>query len=136
MGREDAVQEGKRDYEERSAEWSPIRTLLVSAPILLRALKQIDSLCLRSVAPAAMHCAAIVRNATDGLADNEPTSQASPVPDNVAAERVYLEAAGKIVDCIRYANEASGWHAFEIRFRTARFSLSSLYRVSSFRCVI
>jgi hypothetical protein len=118
---EDAVQEGKRDYEERSAEGSAIRPLLVSAPTLLRALKEIASLCLGSVAPTGMHCAAIVRNAMDGLADNEPTSQASPVPDNVAAERVYLEAAGKIVDSIRYADEASGWHAFEIRFTDGTF---------------
>jgi hypothetical protein len=73
---EDAVQEGKRDYEERSAEWSAIRPLLVSAPTLLRALKEIASLCLGSFAPTAMHRAAIVRNAMDGLADNTPLREA------------------------------------------------------------
>jgi hypothetical protein len=66
---EDAVQGGKpdEDYEERSAEWPIIRPLLVFAPTLLRALKDIASLCRGSAAPMALHCAGIIRSATDGL---------------------------------------------------------------------
>jgi hypothetical protein len=120
---EDAVQEGRpdEDYEQRSAEWAVIRPLLVFAPTLLRALKDIASLCRGSAAPMALHCAAIVRSAMDGLVGDERTSQASSAPENVSAERVYLEASGKIVDSIRYAAEASGWPAFEVRFTDGTF---------------
>jgi hypothetical protein len=52
----------------------------------------------------------------DGLVDCELTSQPSSAPDNALAARAYPEAAGKIVDSIRYAEEESGWHAFEVRF--------------------
>jgi hypothetical protein len=40
---EDAVQGGKpdEDYEQRSTEWKVIRTLLVSAPAMLKGLKEI-----------------------------------------------------------------------------------------------
>jgi hypothetical protein len=133
---QDALQGGKRDFEERSAEWSAIRPLLVSAPRLLRALKEIA---LSVLAPSHQRrciCAAIVRNATDGLADNEPASQASPVPDNIAAERVYLEAAGKSsIPSVTRTKQADGAPS-KSDSRTARFSLSSLYRGSGFRCVI
>lgn len=120
---EDAVQRGKRDrdYEERSAEWSAIRPLLTSAPTLLRALKQIASVCRGSAAPMAVHCGAVVRIAVDGLVGDEPTSPLPSTPDEIAAGRVYLEAAGKIVDSIRYAEEASGWQGFEIRFKDGTF---------------
>ncbi|MDW5266153.1 MULTISPECIES: hypothetical protein [Acidobacteriaceae] len=66
---EDAFQGGRRDrdYEERSAEWSAIRPLLMSAPTLLRALKQIASVCRGSAAPMAVHCGAVVRAAVDEL---------------------------------------------------------------------
>jgi hypothetical protein len=120
---EDAVQGGQpdEDYEQRSTEWKAIRPLLVSAPALLRALKQIASFCRGSAAPMAVRCTALVRTAMDGLVDDEPTSQPSSAPDNARAGRVYLESAGKIVDSIRYADEASGWHAFEIRFTDGTF---------------
>jgi hypothetical protein len=68
---EDAVKGGQRDedYEERLAEWSAIRPLLASAPALLRALKQIASVCRGSAAPMAIRCAAIVQSAVDGLVE-------------------------------------------------------------------
>ena len=120
---EDAVQGGKpdEDYKQRFAEWSVIRPLLVSAPTLLRALKDIASLCRGSAAPMALHCASIVRSATDGLVGEERMSRISSAQEKVSAERVYLEASGKIVDSIRYAEEAGGWPAFEVRFTDGTF---------------
>jgi hypothetical protein len=120
---EDAVQGGKpdEDYEERSSEWKIMRPLLVAAPKLFRALKEIASLCRGSAAPMALHCAGIIRSSTDGLVSDERISQTSSVPQNASAERAYLEASGKIVDSIRYAEEASGWPAFEVRFTDGTF---------------
>jgi hypothetical protein len=44
---EDAVQGGKpdEDYEQRSTEWKVIRPLLVSAPVMLKGLKEIAHFC-------------------------------------------------------------------------------------------
>ena len=74
---EDAVQgsELDLDYEQRSAEWSAIRPLLVSAPPLLGALKQIASVCRGSAAPMAVRCAAIVQDVVAGLVEDDLTSQ-------------------------------------------------------------
>jgi hypothetical protein len=115
---EDAVKGGQRDgdYEERSAESSAIRPLLVSAPVLLRALKRIASVCRGSAAPMAVRCATIVQAAMAGLVEDDLTSQPASAPDEVTSGRAYPEAAGKIVDSIRYSMEAGGWHAFEVRF--------------------
>lgn len=115
---EDAVQGGKQDedYEQRSTEWKAVRPLLVAAPTLLHALKEIALLCRDSVAPTAVHCSQIAQRATRGLVDDAPASQAPLEPRGTPAARLYPEAAGKIVDSIRYAEEASGWRAFEIRF--------------------
>ena len=52
---------------------------------------------------------------------DEPTSPPPSSPNKIPARRVYLEAAGKIVDSIHYAEEESGWQAFEIRFRDGTF---------------
>jgi hypothetical protein len=115
---EDAVQgsEPDLDYKQRSAEWSAIRPLLVSAPALFRALKQIASICRGSVAPMAVRCAAIVQTAVDGLVEEEMKPQPLSASDVALSGRAYPEAAGKIVDSVRYVVEASGWHAFEVRF--------------------
>jgi hypothetical protein len=120
---EDAVQKGEPglDYEQRSAEWSAIRPLLVSAPALFRALKQIASICRGSVAPMAVRCAAIVQAAVDGLVEEEMKPQPLSASDAALSGRAYPEAAGKIVDSIRYVDEASGWSAFEIRFKDDTF---------------
>jgi len=115
---ENAVQGGEPDldHEQRSAEWSAIRPLLVSAPALLRALKQIASVCRGSAAPMAVRCAAIVQAGVAGLVEDDLTSQPPSVSDPALSGRAYPEAAGKIVDSIRYSMEAGGWHAFEVRF--------------------
>jgi hypothetical protein len=120
---EDAVQGGEPDldYKQRSAEWSAIRPLLVSAPALLRTLKQIASVCRGSTAPMAVLCAAIVQAALAGLVEDDLTSQPPSNPDEARSERAYPEAAGKIVDSIRYVDETSGWPAFEIRFKDDTF---------------
>ena len=120
---EDAVREGKsdEDYEQRSAEWSVVRPLLVFAPTLFRALKDIASLCRGSAAPMALHCAEIVRSATDGLVGDAGTSQNPSAQASVSAESIYLEASGKIVEFIRYKDHADGWPAFEVRFTDGTF---------------
>ncbi|WP_263359917.1 hypothetical protein [Acidicapsa ligni] len=66
---EDAVQEGKRDedYEQRSAEWSAIRPLLISAPALLKGLKEIAICCEGSPDQIAICCVEIARTAMAGL---------------------------------------------------------------------
>jgi hypothetical protein len=73
---EDTVKVGQRDedYEER------FRPLLVSAPALLRALKQIASVCRGSAAPMAARCAAIVQAAVAGLAEDDLTVSAPFAP--------------------------------------------------------
>ena len=64
---EDAVQRGKpdEDYEQRSTEWKVIRPLLVSAPMLVKGLKEIAYICQGSSDPVAICCAALARTALD-----------------------------------------------------------------------
>ena len=66
---EDLVQLGKPDaeYEERLAEWTRLRPLLVSAPELLGGLKQIAGICHGSSEPMAIRCGVIARAALDTL---------------------------------------------------------------------
>ena len=40
---------------------------------------------------------------------------------NVAHSLLYEEATGKTVDFIRYAEQSSGWPAFEVRFTDGTF---------------
>jgi hypothetical protein len=72
---EDAVQEGKpnEDYEQRSTEWKVIRRLLVSAPALLKGLKEIVHIYQGSSDPVAICCAALARTALDGFLIAEGT---------------------------------------------------------------
>ena len=42
--------------------------------------------------------------------------ESSAAPGKAAHGSLYSEAAGKIVDYIRYADQSGGWPAFEIRF--------------------
>jgi hypothetical protein len=66
---EDAVQGGKpdEDYEQRSTEWKVIRPFLVSAPAMLKGLKEIAHICQGSSDPMAICCAALARTALDGF---------------------------------------------------------------------
>jgi hypothetical protein len=66
---EDAVQGGKpdEDYEQRSTVWKVIRTLLVSAPAMLKGLKEIAQFSQGSSDPIALCCAAVARTALDGF---------------------------------------------------------------------
>ena len=66
---EDAVQNGKRDpdYEERMAEWTALRPILLASPKFLRGLEEIIGSCDTSSAPVAKRCEAIARRAIDAL---------------------------------------------------------------------
>jgi hypothetical protein len=66
---EDAVQGGKpdEDYEQRSTEWKVIRPLLVSAPTMLKGLKEIAQFSQGSSDPIELCCAAVARTALDGF---------------------------------------------------------------------
>jgi hypothetical protein len=72
---EDAVQGVKPDegYEQRSAEWVTIRPLLLSAPAMLKGLKEIVYFCQGSHDPAAIRCAVLARTAMDGFLNKEGT---------------------------------------------------------------
>jgi hypothetical protein len=72
---EDAVQGGKpdEDYEQRSTEWKVIRPLLVSAPVMLKGLKEIAHFCQNSSDPVAIWCAALAQTALDGFLIAEGT---------------------------------------------------------------
>src|SRR5258708_37626811 len=72
---EDAVQGGKPDeyYEQRSTEWKAIRPLLLSAPAMLKELKEIAHICQGSSDPVALCCAALARTALDGFLIAEGT---------------------------------------------------------------
>jgi hypothetical protein len=73
---EDAVQTGNRDaeYEERKAEWSAVRPLLLSAPALLKGLEAIATFCHGSSNQEARHCEALAR---ESLAEVETTTSVS-----------------------------------------------------------
>ena len=45
--------------------------------------------------------------------------ESSPAPRNTGL--LYEEATGKTVDFIRYAEQSSGWPAFEVRFTDGTF---------------
>ena len=45
--------------------------------------------------------------------------KSSPAPRNTSL--LYEEATGKTVDLIRYAEQSSGWPAFEVRFTDGTF---------------
>lgn len=64
---EDAVQAGKpdEDYEQRSKEWMAIRPLLISAPAMLKGLKEIAHFSQGSSNPIAMRCAAVARTSLE-----------------------------------------------------------------------
>jgi hypothetical protein len=72
---EDAVQGGKpdEDYEQRSMEWKVIRPLLVSAPVMLKGLKEIAHFCQNSSDPVVICCAAFARTALVGFLIAEGT---------------------------------------------------------------
>jgi hypothetical protein len=72
---EDAFQEGKpdEDYEQRSTEWKVVRPLLLSAPAMLKELKEIAHICQGSSDPLAICCAALARTALDGFLIAEGT---------------------------------------------------------------
>jgi|HubBroStandDraft_6_1064221.scaffolds.fasta_scaffold3689448_1 hypothetical protein len=72
---EDAVQGGKpdEDYEQRSTEWKVIRPLLVSAPVMLKGLKEIAHFCQNSSDPVVISCAALARTALVGFLISEGT---------------------------------------------------------------
>ena len=59
--------------------------------------------------------------------------ESSPAPRNTGL--LYEEATGKTVDFIRYAEQSSGWPAFEVRSQTGHSFSSSLFRRSSFEFV-
>jgi hypothetical protein len=64
---EDAVQGGKpdEDYEQRSTEWKAIRPLLLSAPAMLKGLKEIAHICQGSSDPIGIRCKAVARTALE-----------------------------------------------------------------------
>jgi len=66
---EDAVQGGKpdEDYEQRSTEWKAIRPLLLSAPAMLKGLKEIAHISPGSSDPIAIRCKAVARTALEEL---------------------------------------------------------------------
>lgn len=66
---EDAVQDGKRDpdYEERMAEWTALRPVLLASPKFLQALLEIINSCDGSSDPVAKRCETIARRAIDSL---------------------------------------------------------------------
>ena len=72
---EDAVQGGKpdEDYERRSTEWKVIRPLLVSAPVMLKGLKEIAHFCQNSSDPVVISCATLARTALAGFLISEGT---------------------------------------------------------------
>jgi hypothetical protein len=72
---EDAVQGGKpdEDYEQRSMEWKVIRPLLVSAPVMLKGLKEIAHFFQNSSDPVVICCAALARTALVGFLIAEGT---------------------------------------------------------------
>ena len=52
--------------------------------------------------------------------ENHTAESSSPL-QNAAQGILYEEATGKTVDFIRYAEQAKGWAAFEIRFTDGTF---------------
>lgn len=66
---EDAVQAGKPDpdYEERMAEWTATRPVLLAAPAFLRALVEITYFCHGSSDPMAKRCGTLARAGLEAL---------------------------------------------------------------------
>jgi hypothetical protein len=70
---EDAVQGGRpdKDYEHQATEWKLIRPLLLSAPLMLKGLKEILDLCRGSSDPISICCASVARTALHELREAE-----------------------------------------------------------------
>lgn len=66
---EDAVQAGKpdRDYEERMAEWTATRPVLLAAPSFLKTLVEIANFCHGSSDPMAKRCGTLARAGLEAL---------------------------------------------------------------------